>query len=74
MILESNCTGISIEFLHMYILALVSTNRISYTLSLKDVFKTVWVGKINGVGVYATHFVKIWWFRNKFSLFQLKRM
>ncbi len=36
--------------------------------------KPVWVGKIHGVGVYATHSVRIWWFRNKFSLFQLKRM
>ena len=40
----------------------------------KDVLKPVWVGKIHGVGVYATHSVRIWWFRNKFSLFQLKRM
>ena len=36
--------------------------------------KLVWVGKIRGVGVYATHSVRIWWFRNKFSLFQLKKM
>ena len=46
-------------------------------VSTKDVFmflKPVWVGKIHGVGVYATHVVRIWWFSNKFSLFQLKRM
>ena len=36
--------------------------------------KPVWVGKIHGVGVYATHSVRMRWFRNKFSLFQFKRM
>ena len=41
---------------------------------LKMFLKPVWVGKIHGVRVYATHSVRIWWFRNKFSLFQLKRM
>ena len=41
---------------------------------VKMFLKPVWVGKIHGVGVYATHSVRIWWFRNKFSLFQLKRM
>ena len=41
---------------------------------IKMFLKPVWVGKIHGVGVYATHVVRIWWFRNKFSLFQLKRM
>ena len=35
-----------------------------------SLLKLVWVGKIHGVGVYATHSVRIWWFRNKFSLFQ----
>ena len=52
---------------------------VKYMTASKDVFKTcmkmflkpVWVGKIYGVGVYATHSVRIWWFRNKFSLFQL---
>ena len=34
--------------------------------------KPVWVGKIHGVEVYATHVVRIWWFSNKFSIFQLK--
>ena len=43
-------------------------------LKVKIFLKPVWVGKIHGVGVYATHSVRIWWFRNKFSLFQLKRM
>ena len=43
-------------------------------LTLKMFLKPVWVGKIHGVGVYAIHSVRIWWFRNKFSLFQLKRM
>ena len=42
--------------------------------ALKMFLKPVWVGKIHGVRVYATHSVRIWWFRNKFSLFQLKRM
>ena len=41
---------------------------------VKMFLKPVWVGKIHGVGVYATHSVRIWWFRNNFSLFQLKRM
>ena len=36
--------------------------------------KPVWVGKIHGVEVYATHVVRIWWFSNRFSIFQLKRM
>ena len=36
--------------------------------------KPVWVGKIHGVGVYATHSVRIWWFRKIFSLFQLKEV
>ena len=35
--------------------------------------KPVWVGKIHGVGVYATHVVRIWWFRNKFSIQVLKK-
>ena len=39
---------------------------------LKMFLKPVWVGKIHGVEVYATHVVRIWWFSNK--LFQLKRM
>ena len=43
-------------------------------LNVKIFLKPAWVGKIHGVGVYATHSVRIWWFRNKFSLFQLKRM
>ena len=42
--------------------------------SLKMFLKPVWVGKIHGVEVYATHVVRIWWFSNKFSIFQLKRM
>ena len=41
---------------------------------LKMFLKPVWVGKIHGVEVYATHVVRIWWFSNKFSIFQLKRM
>ena len=41
---------------------------------LKMFLKPVWVGKIHGVEVYATHVVRIWWFSNKFSTFQLKRM
>ena len=43
-------------------------------MKLKMFLKLVWVGKIHGVEIYATHFVRIWWFRNKFSIFQLKRM
>ena len=43
-------------------------------LVLKMFLKPVWVGKIHGVEVYATHVVRIWWFSNKFSIFQLKRM
>ena len=42
--------------------------------SVKMFLKPVWVGKIHGVEVYATHVVRIWWFSNKFSIFQLKRM
>ena len=38
------------------------------------ILKPVWVGKMHGVEVYATHVVRIWWFSNKFSIFQLKRM
>ena len=34
--------------------------------------KPVWVDEIHGVGVYATPSVRIWGFRNKFSLFQLR--
>ena len=49
------------------------TILVKNTPKRKDVFKTC-IGKIHGVGVYATHSVRIWWFRNKFSLFQLKRM
>ena len=41
---------------------------------LKMFLKPVWVGKIHGVEVYAKHVVRIWWFSNKFSIFQLKRM
>ena len=41
---------------------------------IKMFLKPVWVGKIHGVEVYATHVVRIWWFSNKFSIFQLKRM
>ena len=41
---------------------------------VKMFLKPVWVGKIHGVEVYATHVVRIWWFSNKFSIFQLKRM
>ena len=41
-------------------------------LLLKMFLKPLWVGKIHGLGFYATHSVRIWWFRNKFSLFQLK--
>ena len=41
---------------------------------LKMFLKPVWVRKIHGIGVYATHVVRIWWFSNKFSIFQLKRM
>ena len=40
--------------------------------SLKMFLKPVWVGKIHGVEVYATYVVRIWWFSNKFSIFQLK--
>ena len=43
-------------------------------LKVKIFLKPVWVGKIHGVEVYATHVVRIWWFSNKFSIFQLKRM
>ena len=39
-----------------------------------SLLKLVWVGKIHGVGVYATHSVRIWWLRNKFSSFQLKEV
>ena len=42
--------------------------------ALKMFLKPVWVGKIHGVEVYATNVVRIWWFSNKFSIFQLKRM
>ena len=42
--------------------------------SVKMFLKPVWVGKIHGVEVYATHVVRIWWFSNNFSIFQLKRM
>ena len=42
--------------------------------NLKMFLKPVWEGKIHGVEVYATHVVRIWWFSNKFSIFQLKRM
>ena len=42
--------------------------------AIKMFLKPVWVGKIHGVEVYATHVVRIWWFSNKFSIFQLKRM
>ena len=31
--------------------------------------KPVWVGKIHGVGVYATHSVRIWWLRVKEQIF-----
>ena len=47
---------------------------ISSQFLLKMFLKPVWVGKIHGVEVYATHVVRIWWFSNKFSIFQLKRM
>ena len=43
-------------------------------VNIKMFLKPVWVGKIHGVEVYATHVVRIWWFSNKFSTFQLKRM
>ena len=46
----------------------------TWWVHLKMFLKPVWEGKIHGVGVYATHSVRIWWFRNKVSLFQLKRM
>ena len=42
--------------------------------NIKMFLKPVWVGKIHRVEVYATHVVRIWWFSNKFSIFQLKRM
>ena len=42
--------------------------------SVKMFLKPVWVGKIHGVGVYATHVVRIRWFSNKFSIFLLKMM
>ena len=40
---------------------------------LKPVFlKPVWVGKIHGVEVYATHVVRIWWFVINFLYFNSK--
>ena len=57
----------------------ISHNQISYEIEKMDHYvkmflKPVWVGKIHGVEDYATHVVRIWWFSNKFSIFQLKRM
>ena len=48
--------------------------KIKMWIRLKMFLKPVWVGKIYGVEVYATHVARIWWFSNKFSIFQLKRM
>ena len=48
--------------------------RLILLIVIKMFLKPVWVGKIHGVEVYATHVVRIWWFSNKFSIFQLKRM
>ena len=50
-----------------------STNMTTFN-EVKMFLKPVWVGKIHGVEVYATYVVRIWWFSNKFSIFQLKRM
>ena len=36
-------------------------------LELQMFLKPVWVGKVHGVGVYATHSVRIWWFIKIFT-------
>ena len=54
------------------IAAFRKNGRILMNLKLdivKMFLKPVWVGKIHGVEVYATHVVRIWWFSNKFSIF-----
>ena len=39
----------------------------NFPLFVKMFLKPLWVGKIYGAGVYATHSVRIWWFRNIFD-------
>ena len=61
----------------MYMTQQISSSNHDFNyiyVPIKMFLKPVWVGKIHGVEVNATHVVRIWWFSNKFSIFQLKRM
>ena len=61
-------------FLHRVTLMVLLPILKMFLKPVKMFLKPVWVGKIHGVEVYATHVVRIWWFSNTFSIFQLKRM
>ena len=67
-------THIGANFITMLVTRARANSSKNNTLLIKMFLKPVWVGKIHGVEVYATHVVRIWWFSNKFSTFQLKRM